>query len=365
MELDVLKSMYKINSKSGKEDELKIYLYEILDTEPFKSTCVVEEDKKGNMYITKGKQSEYPCFVAHLDEVHTELKHGFDVIEHKGILFGFSERTKHSTGIGADDKNGIFICLNMLERLAYCKIAWFVEEEIGCQGSFKANMDFFTDCLWVVQPDRKGAGDLITKISGRAICSTKFRKDVMQVAKNYGYKPESGMMTDVETLVDNGIGISCVNMSCGYHFPHTDNECTDIRELYNCINFCFDIAATLTERYPFKPENKVYKNYYDDYVWNDNTKTYDYGRNKNYANEYNGGKLVTRAGRQFRMYGTKRDPWYQDVITRKWYCENQMPKEPVVQRPSKPDFDAIPCNSCRNNFDCMNCDWYNTEQRID
>jgi putative aminopeptidase FrvX len=364
MELEILKSMYKINSKSGQEDELKMYLYEILSTEPFKSTCVVQEDKKGNMYITKGVYSKYPCFVAHLDEVHTPLKHGFDVIEHKGILFGFSERTKHSTGIGADDKNGIFVCLNMLEKLAYCKVAWFVEEETGCQGSSKADMDFFTDCLWVVQPDRKGAGDLITKISYRDICSTKFRKDVMKIAKNYGYKPENGMMTDVETLVDNGIGISCVNMSCGYYYPHSDNECTDIDELSNCINFCWDIAITLTERYPHVPEKKKsYYNYYDDYVWNNLTKSWDY---KDYRKEeYNGGKLVTRAGRQFRMYGTKGNPWYQEISTKRWYTEIEMPKEPVVQRPSKPDFDAIPCNSCRNNFDCMNCDWYNTENRID
>ena len=103
-------------------------------------------------------------------------------------------------------------------------------------------------------------------------------------------------MTDVETLVDNGIGISCVNMSCGYYYPHSDNECTDIDELQNCINFCWDIAITLTERYPHVPEKKVYSynGYYGDYKWNNKTGKYE---TANSYPEYNGGKLVTRAGR--------------------------------------------------------------------
>lgn len=358
MDIRILKSLYMINSYSGKEDFIKQYLYEVLDALPFAKDLLVKEDKKGNVYVTKGETKHYPCYVAHLDEVHQSSP--TDIINVKGILFGFNTKKREQVGIGADDKNGIFVTLCMLERLPAVKIAWFVEEETGCKGSYKADMKFFKDCLWVIQADRRNGSDLITSIGGRDMCSNDFRKDILKIGKGFGYKKESGLMTDIETLVNNDVGISCVNISCGYYFPHTNDECTDIKELQNCIQFCEAVGKGLIKKYPHVPEKKSYKNYYDDYVWNNVTKTYDYRKE-----EYNGGKLVTRAGRKFHMYGTKVNPWYQEISTKKWYKENEMPKEPVVQRPSKPDFDAIPCNSCRNNFDCMNCDWYNTEQRID
>ena len=54
------------------------------------------------------------------------------------------------------------------------------------------------------------------------ICSDDFIKDIEP--KEYGYTPTEGMMTDVEQLKENGLNISCINLSCGYYEPHTDND---------------------------------------------------------------------------------------------------------------------------------------------
>lgn len=45
------------------------------------------------------------------------------------------------------------------------KVAFFVSEEIGCVGSRNADMGFFEDARFVIEPDRRGYEDLITNIS--------------------------------------------------------------------------------------------------------------------------------------------------------------------------------------------------------
>jgi hypothetical protein len=46
------------------------------------------------------------------------------------------------TGIGGDDKCGVFACLTLLKELPYVKAAFFVSEETGCHGSLKADPRF-------------------------------------------------------------------------------------------------------------------------------------------------------------------------------------------------------------------------------
>lgn len=58
------------------------------------------------------------------------------------------------------------------------KCAFFVQEETGCIGSGEADMDFFADCRFVLQCDRKGDSDLVTRISGMDLCSEEFLERV-------------------------------------------------------------------------------------------------------------------------------------------------------------------------------------------
>jgi putative aminopeptidase FrvX len=47
------------------------------------------------------------------------------------------------TGIGGDDKCGVYACLELLKELPNLKAAFFVSEETGCHGSKKADPNFF------------------------------------------------------------------------------------------------------------------------------------------------------------------------------------------------------------------------------
>lgn len=43
------------------------------------------------------------------------------------------------------------------------------------------------------------------------------------------------MMTDVLELKERGLGVSCINLSCGYYEPHSDEEFTVKKDLLNCL----------------------------------------------------------------------------------------------------------------------------------
>ena len=89
------------------------------------------------------------------------------------------------------------------------KVALFVEEETGCQGSNQADMDFFKDCRFVIQPDRRGYKDLITTIGWTDLCSDEFLKAIGY--EKFGYQETEGLFTDV--LRKSAASISVVDIT--------------------------------------------------------------------------------------------------------------------------------------------------------
>lgn len=247
--MQLLVDLYNIAAESNHEQEITKAVKKLF----VERGCKVK-NKDNNLYITKGKADTYPCIAAHLDEVHSD-RGEYEAIysPQNDIIYGWSYTHNDFCGIGADDKNGIWVALQMVERLDYCKVALFRGEEIGCVGSRVAWMNFFKDCRFVLQVDRRNAGDLITSISGRMV-SDDFMEAITPIANRFGYKETHGLMTDVETLCENGVGISCVNMSCGYYNPHSDVEFTKWSELLNTADFVEQICIGMTDVYTYTYE---------------------------------------------------------------------------------------------------------------
>jgi len=260
--MELLKQLFCIHSKSGKEGKIRKFIWNwVRQNVP---DAKIECDKPGNLYITKGKSDTYPCIVAHMDQVQERRSKDFIAYEAEDIIIGFSPKHKEQQGLGADDKCGIWISLKCLEKFEALKLAFFVGEEVGCKGSGLANMAFFDDCRFVIEPDRKGAEDLITQISWTPLCSDDFLKDIG--FKKFGYKETEGMMTDIEVLKDNGLMLSCINLSCGYYRPHTNEEFVYKPALLNCLAFVEHIIKTCTKVYPHIDNTAYYErqNYYGD-----------------------------------------------------------------------------------------------------
>ena len=260
--MELLKQLFSIHSKSGKEGKIRKFIWNwVRQTVP---DAKIECDKPGNLYVTKGKSDTYPCIVAHMDQVQERHSKDFIAYEAEDIIIGFSPKHKEQQGLGADDKCGLWIGLKCLQKFDCLKLAFFVGEEVGCKGSGLADMAFFDDCRFVIEPDRKGSEDLITQIGWTPLCSDDFLKDIG--FKKFGYKETDGMMTDIEALKDHGLLLSCINVSCGYYKPHSNEEFVYKPALLNCFAFVEHIIKTCTKVYPHIDNTAYYEkqNYYGD-----------------------------------------------------------------------------------------------------
>lgn len=260
--MQLLEQLYAISSPSGEEEEMISFVIACLKKLKVRYTV----DRLGNIYATKGISDTYPTIVAHLDQVQQRYSSNYEVINFRDeIYFGYDNLQKCYQGIGADDKNGIWVALKALEEFDIIKCAFFTQEESGGIGSAGANINFFNDSRFVLQCDRKGNSDFITSISGSKLASKDFIKEVNM--KAYGYKEAWGLFTDVYNLKSRGVKASCVNISCGYYNPHCDEEYTKVEDLKKCYSFVKNIIVNCTDVYPhnFTEKYGSYGNYYGRY----------------------------------------------------------------------------------------------------
>lgn len=241
--MHLLTQLYSINSQSGHEEEIKRFvLNQIADL-----NLQIEEDEYGNILITKGMAESYPCVAAHLDEVHQPSNRHIQVTS--GRIWALGDE-QYPIGIGADDKNGVWIVMRLLQQVDVLKAALFVREEKGnCEGyrhgSDDCDLSFFEDVKYVLQCDRKGADDWVTYNTKYQIrlCENDFIPE--WILKKYHYAPVEGGVTDVVHLKQRGLTIPCCNLSCGYYNAHNDGEYCVYSELENCLHFVEEIICTL------------------------------------------------------------------------------------------------------------------------
>jgi len=202
----------------------------------------------GNLYITKGNAEGFPCIVAHMDTVH-EIGLDLKALRVGNLITGFNRITMKQTGIGGDDKVGVFIALECLQKFDELKVVFFRDEETGCEGSYEADTQFFDNCNFVLQCDRMGNDNFVTNASGISLSSYEFQSTVGPILDRYGYSLAKGMMTDVMALKELGISCSMANISCGYYHPHTPHEVVNTSDVENCLAMVTHIIQELGQQY--------------------------------------------------------------------------------------------------------------------
>lgn len=254
------------------------------------------KDAHDNFYAEKGSpnaQEYYPCVVAHYDTVHKVLD---DKSIHKsnGHFYGFDHTTLTQCGTGGDDLVGVWTVFELLKHRNVIKIALFAQEEIGCVGSGKANMDFFKNVGYILQTDRKGNGDFVNKISNIELSSDSWIEHIKPVLSKHKYEVTDGGLTDVKTLVTKGVGVCTANMSSGYYRPHTSTEVVSVKDAKNVCSMMNNIIEKcgLT-----RWEHKYEAPKYDDYggTW-----------------PYSSYGTVTRYGNSSSYYGSRGNSWYKN-----------------------------------------------------
>ena len=240
--MELLKSLYNINSISGSEAEIKAFIRECLsDVE-----LTIEEDDFGNLFITKGVAEAYPAVTAHIDEVHYPSER--IVVVDEDLIYGI-DGDGERVGIGADDKNGVWIIINLLHQKPILKAALFVQEEkiegiSGCRGSKACSLEWFDNVRYLLAADRKGDSEVITMSKG----DIKLCDDSLfpaEVLAKYGYCCTTGGRTDVTALKGRGLATPCCNISCGYYKAHKSDEYTQFSHLTKAYSFISELIDTL------------------------------------------------------------------------------------------------------------------------
>ncbi len=132
MNKEFLKEVLSIPSYSKKE----ILMREFIKKFAIHNGIKYHIDYKGNIYLTKGVIDEneyYPCVVSHIDTVHN--KHISLIEENKRLIIDEDQdmltakhpETNIQTGIGGDDKCGVFVCLSLMTKIDVIKGAFFVD----------------------------------------------------------------------------------------------------------------------------------------------------------------------------------------------------------------------------------------------
>ena len=247
-DINLLKEVLSIPTKTHQEHRMVEFLVNWL-TENNIDHYV---DDKMNVYATKQETSElpedfyFPCVISHTDTVHhidtiniREMMLKNAQGELKPSLKAFNDREK-PTGIGGDDKCGVFACLTLLKELPYVKAAFFVSEEIGCIGSRSADPKFFENVGYGIQFDAPENWMITEKCFGQVLfdreseffqkCDKILRENMDLDFMEYMTHP----YTDVYAL-RKSFDISCINFSIGYYNYHTRNEYVVVEDVFNGI----------------------------------------------------------------------------------------------------------------------------------
>ncbi len=255
--LQRLKEVLSVPTHSRQEDLMIEYLEKTLTEKGYE----YQKDSIGNIYVTKGDTEYFPCFVAHTDTVHS-VNLNLKVIQleenNKTILTGIDSKTYSPSGIGGDDKCGVFLCLEMLDKLDNVKIALFVSEEIGCVGSRQADPEFFKNVGYAIQYDSPKGNSMSMSLMGKELFgkSTNFGEKVSPLILEHGINDWARHpYTDIWPLMEK-FGFSCLNLAAGYHRYHTENEYVVVEEVQNAFELGLKLHETLGENFYERPQEK-------------------------------------------------------------------------------------------------------------
>lgn len=245
-DLQLLKEVLSVPTHTYQEDLMVQFIVDWLKSNNIEHYV----DEHLNVYAIKqtGGLPEdfvFPCVIAHTDTVH-EL----DTInvreemlpntegELKLSLKAYND-SGNPTGIGGDDKCGVFACFELLKELPNLKAAFFVSEETGCHGSKMADPSFFTNVGYAIQFDAPENWMVTETCYGAKLFDReseffeKCDKVITEGMSNRKYMIHP--YTDVYALKTK-FDFSCINISIGYYDYHTKNEYVVVEDTFNGID---------------------------------------------------------------------------------------------------------------------------------
>lgn len=240
MNVELLKNLLAVQSVSYREQLMVSWLVHYFKDKPGVHSYV---DKANNVYVVKGGAKFAPCVAAHIDTVQPYRKVH---IERTGTrLVGFDRKSQ--VGIGADDKTGIFVCLNLIESTENIKAVFFATEEVGTVGALKSDPEFFAGVSYLIEYDCPSRNMLSYTSGGVRLFDNagEFIKKANPVLQKHGTVLwQNHPYSDVRAI-RRRFPVSCLNLSSGYYNWHADNEFASLPDVELAINMGGELIREL------------------------------------------------------------------------------------------------------------------------
>ena len=205
-------------------------------------------DDHKNLYkviLTDARISPTTMFTAHTDTVHDTRfyrfcrKYKLPWTRSKSVNHIFSKdgnfvKTDEETTLGADDKAGVAIILEMVKAGKPGVYYLFKGEEMGHIGAKKLKEFIYENrdlknVKKCISLDRKGYDSVITHQKNIRCCSDEFAVEISRKLNSFGFwfRPDPfGMSTDSLDFIYRYP--ECTNISIGCFRMHTNKECQDL-----------------------------------------------------------------------------------------------------------------------------------------
>ena len=216
----------------------------------------LKRDEYGNYHITIGNSKS--LFVSHLD-VTAKQKLKVTKLNQKKDGKHFI-KTDGFTILGADDKTGVVIMLNMIDNKVPGTYYFLIGEEVGTIGSgllWKEQGEYLSSFDRCIGFDRKGYGSIINRQKGEYCCSDEFVNSLSKQFSNNGmdYKSDAtGVSSDSALFM--GIIPECTNLSVGYFNEH---KYTEEQDMDYMVQLCDTVTKIDWENLPTVREPKTFE----------------------------------------------------------------------------------------------------------
>lgn len=205
----------------------------------FKGKALVN---KGNFILVGGQAPV--MLVAHMDTVHSQRVHDICKSDDGNILMS-------PQGIGGDDRCGVFALVKIFQSAQIKPWLLFTcDEEVGglgakkfCQAHKQGQLPKDLNQLkCIIELDRKGSDD--------AVFYHCANTDFESYITGKGFQTTHGSFSDI-SLIAPELGIAAVNLSSGYHNPHTLHEYINLSELNFTIQKVIEIVSdSVNQHFP-------------------------------------------------------------------------------------------------------------------
>ena len=189
--------------------------------------------RKGFLYAP----GEIPVLlVAHMDTVHYEPP----------SIICYSKDGRYimsPQGIGGDDRAGVYMILQILQRVN-CHVLFCEDEESGGHGA-KAftKSGIKMDVNYIIELDRKGDNDAVYY----GCDNPEFREFI----HSFGFQESIGSFSDISILAPH-LKTAAVNLSTGYYYAHRNHEMIDTAVMAKNAERITEMVMTPTDHFAYQ-----------------------------------------------------------------------------------------------------------------